>query len=405
MICLIITLKDKQQADLRKESINTSNLFVTPNNRELATLLLSPFPEQAFVQIIASQIRFSLISPYQTKGGVNKETLFFGRNQLLAHIMNREPANYILAGGRQLGKSSILKAIERRYTDDPNITCHYLVLHNQEIKPHLSKALNLPPDTDLPSLLENMGQNKHDKRQLFLIDEADKFIEHEAQNDYSTLNLFRSLSEQGRCNFILAGFWNLYHAATFDYQSPIKNFAETLFIGALESEACHDLAVKPMSLLNITYDLVKNLIRETGQRANLIAITCDEILQKPDMQKRIITQKDLETTIDSNAIRSALSGWEILTGDEKANQLDRIIVYATIRMEQFTIADVLRILEENNSSYPPEMIRQSLARLELAFILKREKQNYTYCVPIFKKIILEQEPELLLAGELAVRLL
>ncbi|MCP4347060.1 MAG: hypothetical protein GY795_16220 [Desulfobacterales bacterium] len=405
MTCIIISTTEKQQVELRKESLNIANWFVTPDNKELIPLLLLPVPKEAFARIIASQIKFSRISPYETKGGVNKETIFFGRNQLLAHIMNREPANYILAGGRQVGKSSLLKAIERRYKDDPKIECHYLVLHNQEIKPHLSKALDITSDT---FLIKKMGQTKQGKRRLFLIDEADKFIEHEAKNDYSTLNLFRSLSEQGRCNFILAGFWNLYHAATFDYQSPIKNFAETLFIGALESEACHDLAVKPMNLLNITYDneeLVKNLIHETGQRANLIAITCDEILQKPNMQKRIITQKDLETTLDSNSIRSALSGWESLTGDEKANQLDRIIVYATIRMEQFTIADVLQVFEKNNCPYQPEMIKQSLARLELAFILKREKQNYTYCVPIFKKIILEQEPELLLAGELAVRLL
>jgi hypothetical protein len=42
----------------------------------------------------------------------------------------------------------------------------------------------------------------------------------------------------------------------------------------------------------------------------------------------------------------------------------------------------------------------ALARLELAFILKREKQTYTFRVPLFKKMVLEQEPDILLEGEL-----
>jgi hypothetical protein len=31
------------------------------------------------------------------------------------------------------------------------------------------------------------------------------------------LNGFRSLSDEGRCQFILAGFWRLYRSASFDY--------------------------------------------------------------------------------------------------------------------------------------------------------------------------------------------
>ena len=38
--------------------------------------------------------------------------------------------------------------------------------------------------------------------------------------------------------------------------------------------------------------------------------------------------------------------------------------------------------------------------LELAFILKREKQTYTYRVPLFKKMVRDQDPVVLLSGKL-----
>ncbi|MGA1863653.1 MAG: hypothetical protein ACMUHX_01190, partial [bacterium] len=404
-VCIIISTEKQQQADLHKMSQNPANMLVTPDSQGLTGLLLSPSPAEALAGLIATQVKVTRISPYQTRGGVNKENVFFGRFQSLAHIMQREPSNYLVVGGRQLGKSSLLKAVERRYRDDPNVACYYIVLNSEEIRGHLASALDFPPDTDLPVLLKEMGQIKKRKRYLFLIDEVDKFIEAEAKTGYKTLHLFRGLSEEGHCHFILAGFWGLYHAATFDYHSPVKNFAETLLISALEEEACFELATKPMHLLNIRYEsegLVKAIIQKTGGRANLIAITCNEILQQLDMQKRVISKKDMERAVNSHAIRSALSGWEVLSSEDKANRLDRIIVYATIKKESFTLADLLRILDEHRCAYEAEHVKQSLARLELAFILSRANQHYTFCVPIFKNMVLEQEPELLLEKECSV---
>ena len=401
--CLIISTEAQQQAGLRKESSDPTNWFVTPNSRELTALLLAPNPSEILARLIASQIKVTRISPFQTRGGVNKESVFFGRTQLLAEITQREPANYLLIGGRQLGKSSLLKELERRYKTDPNVECHYVVLSSAEISSHLSRAFDLPPDTKFSALFEHIQHAKNGKRFLFLVDEADSFVEEEARNGYVTLHQFRSLSEAGLCHFILAGFWGLYRAATVDYQSPIKNFGETLSIGALEADACYELATQPMQLLNIRYEseeLIQTLIHETGQRANLIAIACNELLQGLDMQERIIHTETLDQVLDSNAIRTALAGWEALSGVEAADRLDRIIVYATVHRDQFTLTDLLHVLDENAFQYDPEQVKQSLSRLELAFILKRERQNYTFCVPLFKKIILEQEPSRLLLDEL-----
>jgi len=80
-------------------------------------------------------------------------------------------------------------------------------------------------------------------------------------------NGMRSLSDEGRCHFILAGFWSLYRSASFDYQSPLKNFAETVQVGALEPDACRELAMA----LGLGYEsdtIVDRILERTGARAS-----------------------------------------------------------------------------------------------------------------------------------------
>ena len=112
----------------------------------------------------------------------------------------------------------------------------------------------------------------------------------------------------------------------------------------------------------------------------------------------------LEDILDGNAIRASLSGWEQLSDNDKTNKLDRVVVYATIHMDRFTISDVIDRLKNIQFSFEVEQLKQSLMRLELAFILVRKHQYYRYCVPVFKKIILESDPERMLEGEISKNL-
>jgi WD40 repeat protein len=398
-VCVIISFDqadEKQGAIIQQKASDPGNWFVAPTHNELLSFLLFPDSQNKLAGIIANQVKVTRISPYQTRGGVNKDSVFFGREQLLAHIMQREPANYLLVGGRQLGKSSLLKLLERRYAQDPGILCYYITLGQDiDITQRMAQALNLPQNSQMNDIAHHIRQKTTDQRLIFLLDETDVLIKDQAQKNYPILHNFRSLSEENRCTFIMAGFWELYYAASYDYQSPIKNFAETLFIADLEPDACRKLAVIPMQLLNYAYEsdtLVDLMIEATGRRANLIAITCDALLQKADMQKRVITKDDLDEILDSNAIRASLAGWEQI-------KLDRVVVYATIHMDRFTISDVIDRLSHTNFKYEVEDLKQSLMRLELSFILVRKHQYYRYCVPVFKKIILESDPERMLEGE------
>ncbi|HDN27255.1 MAG TPA: hypothetical protein ENG03_09215, partial [Thioploca sp.] len=77
---LIVSVDNTQVAALRSNGENT--LWIVPDSRELSELLLSPKPTSVLVRLLVNQLKVTQISPYQTGGGVNKDTIFFGRTQM-----------------------------------------------------------------------------------------------------------------------------------------------------------------------------------------------------------------------------------------------------------------------------------------------------------------------------------
>jgi len=403
---VIIIGKDSIYQDiLRKTTLDLTNQWVAPNGAALTTLLLSPNPEKVLAKIIAEQISLIQISPYQTGGGVERDSIFFGRQKLISNIINRDLTNYLLIAGRQLGKSSLLKALERRYQDQSKIDCFYYPLANENIVLALADRLKLPFNSSLNEIISYLKNSisEEQKQYLFLIDEADDFIKYERNNKYMVLKALRTLSEGGNCSFILAGFWHLYDYSVLDYQSPLKNFGEILELGTLEYKACQQLTTEPMATMGICYDndnLIKLILEQTGQRPNLIAICCNEILQNLNNQQPLINEKDVKQALNSDAIKRALSGWQNLTGDDIKNQIDRVIIYSMIKQEKFSLTELVDCLKDHGFNFKVTALEHSLARLNLAFILRLEEPYYIWRVPLFYQYLRGMDLIVRLKGEL-----
>jgi WD40 repeat protein len=403
-ITLLLGSSSEYQRKLYNTTADRSNKWVAPQGAELTRLLLDPQPEQALAVILAGQLALQQISPYQIGGGVNKESVFFGRRELIAQIINRDPANYLLVGGRQMGKSTLLKALQRRYADNPQVACHYLSLSNEILIPRIAAALDLPTTKDPETLAAGLEtlQRQRGQRFVFLIDEADDFIQHERASNYPILRVFRRLSEQGGCTFILAGFWQLYQHAVLDYQSPIRNFGEVLEVGALEADACRQLASVPMATMNIHYAnpaLVDMLMEACGQRANLIAVACQYLVQNLPLQNRVIEDGDIHAALHSREMEGRFSGW-VIGNTEREQQYDRLVVYATIGQDSFSTGELIQRAQELGLSVDTGELDRTLARLELAFIIGRKDGRWFFRVPLFVKTIRSDAPALKLAAEL-----
>jgi len=397
---VMLVLLREGQPQLLKYCADTANLCVAIDSHEQTQWLLAGNPGDLLLRLLAAQLRLTRISPYQTRGGVVRASSFFGRDQLLARVLNREPANYLVVGGRQLGKSSLLKAVQRRLEDHPQMVCHYVSLRDHRLTPRLALQFGLPADSPLDIIIEHINTQHVGKRLFLLIDEADLFFRDEAANGYPQLSTLRALSEEGRCWFMLAGFWDLYATAVLDYQSPLRNFGEVLTIGALERDACRELASVPLARLRLGFasaTLLEDLVDASGQRANLVAILCQECLEALPPGARVIERLQLSGALASQAVQDALAGWGRLSQDEAACRLDRIIVYHCAQHGGTRLAQLIELFGDSTGAVA---LKESLARLQLAFVLKKVEDGYAFAVPLFARQFEREELPLLLRHEL-----
>lgn len=401
-VLLVLTPSVESEIALRGLCADRTNLFVCIAQETQTAWLLARDALPVFLRAMARQLRLTRISPYQTRGGIARASSFFGRESLLARVVQREPSNYLLIGGRQLGKTSLMKAIERRLREHPQVACVYVVLRDHRLLPRLAAQSGLPLDSDLETIVAALKQQHPGKRLLLLIDEADPFFRADAARDYAELSTMRALSEEGRCHFLLAGFWDLYAAAALDYQSPLRNFGEVISVGGLEPEACRELATVPLAVLNLRFSddaLVERLVAQSGHRANLVAILCQECLEALDRGGSVIEAADVERALASQAVLDALAGWGRLSHDERASRLDRIVVYRVAGQGSTTLADMVELLRPQ-ADIDVETLRRSFSRLQLAYVLERQGEQFRFAVPLFSRQFEAAEIPVLLAEEL-----
>lgn len=377
-------------------AIQGGDLTVPLAPSDVTEILLSPDPLVPLTRMISSRVEISRLSAYQRGGGVKRAAAFFGRHKELGHILNREPANYLLVGGRQVGKSSLLKEVQRRLESRGGFDCISATLQDDDVVEPLADALDLPLDATIDDVIRALRRQPGAPPKFVLVDEADSFVASENEHGYTNLAKLRRVSEEGHAYFIFAGFWEMYRSITLDYASPIRNFGEILHLGPLDEKAARRLIIDPTSALNISFaseDLVSSIIDMTGGRANLIAIICDELVKGLSQFERVITADMLNGVSKSMPVRDALGGWQALSGQSatRANRVDRIVIAATAEMASFTAQEVDAVFDRAAIPYNSEEIRESISRLEIAYIVRRTPQGaHEYCVPLFLDMLREQ---------------
>jgi len=238
---------------------------------------------------------------------------------------------------------------------------------------------------------------------VFLLDEVDPFIKNERKNGYKVLDSFRKLSEEGSCNFILAGYWELYFYTMFDNQSPLKNFGEAIELGALEAEACREMITEPMQQLGLRFEsdeAINEIVERTGQRPNLIAIICNNIIKSLGKEKRVVSMADVQEAIKGKKVYELFESWKKLDEDEEASKLDKIIVSSMVEQGSFRLGELVERLKVLGLMVEMSRLETSLARLKVSYTIERNEEGiYGFMLPLFREYVLRDDYEVKLAGE------
>ena len=395
----ILASNSEQQAKLGEERKKGFEQFVVVEPKVITQMLLVADGSKVLADAFAQQLALTTISPYNLGGGERNSSMFFGRREIISHIVSRENNNYIVVGSRQIGKSSLLKALEREYKNSEELV-YYIQVGQSSIVRAIGRAFGLKTKS-LEELVEYLSGQK--QKAVILLDEVDPFIKEEKKENYKILDAMRKLSEEGHCKFILAGYWELYRYSMLDNQSPLKNFGEIIELGALEYEACKEMIHRPMSQLGIGFKeekSVNEIIEKTGQRPNLIAIICNTLIKNLGKTKRVIAHVEVEAVFKDKKLYELFESWKELDEDIRAGSIDRIIVYAMVEQEKFTLKELVERLKELGVSIGINEIEKSLSRLKISYIIERDDEGlYGFMLPLFREYVLKDDYEVKLVGE------
>lgn len=253
---------------------------------------------------------FTYIEPYTSQPGVVAPEMFFGRKREIQLILNRQ-AGFIY-GGRQLGKTALLREAERQFhrPEDGN-HAYWIDLQGTDLT-EIDYIWNVIGERlSSASILQRKSKWNHkvleeikvwldadeERNILLLLDESDRFLEldgkdflgggNKAGDDrvgFHRCRLLKNLMDVTRRRFhvVFAGLHNVQRT-TRNENNPLAHFGAALCIGPLHEEwsTARDLVTLPMQLGGYGFeseDLVARILSQTNYYPSLIQLYCKQLL-------------------------------------------------------------------------------------------------------------------------------
>lgn len=323
-----------------------------------------------FKRLVLELFGLSNLNPFQSVRATNPN-MFFGRKAELNSLIDLSDDfdNLVVVGPRRGGKTSLALEAHRRLRTDPGTRLslgaiggadRYLfsvsyvdtqtlvdfrdlweaILRNMGLEQRDSvggvrKKFNLrlghqlvdKPDFEL---LADLLELKY-QRGLILLDEADRLLEWDSENQWELTSRLRTLVDnvQARTKIVLLGYDKLYKfskSAAF----PLHGRFETLRIANLERDAARELIRVPMDELGITLEddeqIVGRINRATGGLPHLIQDVCRAVVGHLSViNERRLTPNVVTRLLESEGRRLIERVFNAFT--ELPNPLARLIAY------------------------------------------------------------------------------
>lgn len=367
-----LTLPPSTPDSIRKalQPVQPATVFVVLSEPTVRQILLAKDTDQArdILRIaVVTQCEVEQITPYRTEGvGIPDEfsQSFLGRQKELQILLSRHQQNFLLVGPRRMGKSSLLNALRREMLRlYPEVQVLKFPFSNGSLGNISGVDGSLcasSPDAFYASILARSTAH-----QLFLLDEADEFLEQESKTRYGFCHVMRALSGQRRASFILTGYRQLHEAVrTADH--PLRNFGEVLRLDPLDPESAEKLIIEPLSAFGLKLESqragVSWLLKETACRPHLLVYAGSAMLRlrRPLRPPPIRLDEIKQAVYGCPEIRDDFGNWEAQTGQQL---VDAVVMRAALLLEQATAAEIASFLQAQGATLSPSQVATSADRL------------------------------------------
>jgi hypothetical protein len=275
----------------------------------------------------------SAINPYTPfQAGDVPPEMFFGR-ELMARDIQEPGGSCLVYGGRQFGKSALLRHVKREFHQQENERYAWVEDINvvgdpkggrapdviwRRIRDRFKEAKLLDPHTstdDPEAIYEKVRDVMRvpGRRVIVLFDEADHFLDADAKEGFKVVSDLRRLmaESQRRFKVVFAGLHNVYRFQGIPNQ-PLAHFGTPICVGPLEAVAAQALVKRPLQALGYSFKDQSGVLRilsYTNYHPGLIQLFCWELLRKlharsgDQLPPYEVTQSDVESVYRIQKVR------------------------------------------------------------------------------------------------------
>jgi hypothetical protein len=400
---VLVLLDGDSQPLLRLTSSPIYNMVII-GCEEQEKVLRSRRPSGELLDTISAQVPISMLAPYETRAPVT-ESRFFGREYEISRVLGNPDTNHAILGIRRIGKTSLLREIERILTEDLDpanvvyLECSDLLTTDDYVREvvrklnprelpriHLQKYVFFFPD-----FLERMSRAQH-RKIIFLLDEVDNLVIMQ-RGDWELFTMLRASANKGACQYILAGFREAMREQ-YLLDSPFYNFAQEIRLSEFTRRQAQELIITPMENLRVRFrnkdEVVGRIYEETAGQPNLIQYYCMILLRHLDRTgKREISPESLIDVYADEGFKSHL----LTSFMQNTENREKALVYAILmasdeaRSRGFSHPFIDASLRKRGIVLPQDDIDESCSVLTLAGVLQRKGKEYFFASPVFTKVL------------------
>ena len=286
---------------LKKRCNNEIYLVI---DRVFVTYLAAHYQKTSITkQLMNLAVPFSYYQPYvPDSANFMPPEMFIGRKKELNDIKS-EKGVHMLYGGRQLGKTALLKKaqLEIDHNGDQravrvdlkhnDVVGAATAISNELIQAKIFKDGEIYTDwKDLANAIRSAIKRDKIGYLLLLLDEGDKFIDDCKKYNYEPIDTLKSIMDDPdvRFKFVIAGLHNLVrydHASSTQDNSVIPHL-KTLTIKPFSYAEARELLQYPLSSLGIYFKddeknqgLVSTILATTNYFPGLIQFYCSQLVE------------------------------------------------------------------------------------------------------------------------------
>ncbi|MEV0436129.1 hypothetical protein [Nocardia sp. NPDC050413] len=328
--------------DQRRQCLNVcrdNKISAIVVDHAVAAFVAAHYP-RSFRAVQQITLPFTCFTHYTVVAGNVPDEVFVGRADELNQLTDRAGSLFVY-GGRQLGKSALLRKIQRDFNSVPDqyaifidLNSHgigtwaesdrlWQVLYNElaqignvGIKPNA----NVRKPEPVIRAIRNWLDDKDSRRLLLLLDEADAFLEKESSAPlaFRTIGPLKGLfdNSEGRFKPVFAGLHKVQRLQNVA-NTPLAHGGRDVLIGPLSARPARDLVVKPLEALGYRFgnpELVWRLLAFTNLQPGLIQVVCNDLvdhLQSRPLHKGepliTITDADIDTVTHDPRTRDKIA--------------------------------------------------------------------------------------------------